>query len=497
MKLSYTYDNFGNISYIDENYLDGGNVSNEFRSEAHNRILLGYGRWYLWNPYGRLDRFEAKDYGYDTSAGANIYAVKTVAGVLRYSYNANGNMTERYIGADDGRGIDELQLTWNVQNRLHSALDVDNSVTTTYLYDPDGIRVKKSVGSEDHYYPNRYYEMHNGAKRKYYYMGDMLIAVRESPGEFTYIHADHLGSTVGTTKTSGSETFTYRAFGESRSGTSPSTDRQYTGQKQDDNQLMYYNARYYDKYLGAFISPDTMIPDPTDVASYNRYLYANGDPIKYSDPSGHQARSIYEGIVPLPIVDGGDDVTYYIVNEMNTNIASDVANGIRDSNAASLTFVSGGQIGPAAMNKAIALTAWAYMVGPNQDWDHKGHIRDNYGEYQTVYSVDEASGDIITIRLFLDVWSNAHFGYVGSDVGFTEEELLWGAGIAQFLDEARKGFINKDYINMIASGQHDKLDDPRDQASIRVGIDLWTEHPAELTREALVHEFFSTDENLH
>ena len=98
---------------------------------------------------------------------------------------------------------------------------------------------------------------------------------------------DHLGSTVGTTKTSGNETFTYRAFGDSRSGTSPTTERQYTGQKQDDNQLMYYNARYYDKYLGAFISPDTVIPDPTDIASYNRYAYANGNPIKYNDPTGY------------------------------------------------------------------------------------------------------------------------------------------------------------------------------------------------------------------
>ncbi len=174
-----------------------------------------------------------------------------------------------------------------MQNRLQSVLDVDNSVTTTYLYDPDGIRVKKSVGSEDHYYPNRYYEMHNGAKRKYYYMGDMLIAVRESPGEFTYIHADHLGSTVGTTKDKRQRDLHLPCVRRSRSGTSPTTERQYTGQKQDDNQLMYYKPGYYDKYLGAFISPDTIIPDPTDVASYNRYAYANGNPIKYSDPSGY------------------------------------------------------------------------------------------------------------------------------------------------------------------------------------------------------------------
>jgi hypothetical protein len=53
--------------------------------------------------------------------------------------------------------------------------------------------------------------------------------------------------------------------------------------------LLYYNARYYDPTMGHFISPDTLIPDPSDVFSYNRYLYALGNPLKYNDPSGHGA----------------------------------------------------------------------------------------------------------------------------------------------------------------------------------------------------------------
>ena len=50
---------------------------------------------------------------------------------------------------------------------------------------------------------------------------------------------------------------------------------------------MYYNARYYDPALGTFISPDSMVSGAGQVINYNRFLYARGNPKKYTDPSGH------------------------------------------------------------------------------------------------------------------------------------------------------------------------------------------------------------------
>lgn len=35
------------------------------------------------------------------------------------------------------------------------------------------------------------------------------------------------------------------------------------------------------------MSADTIVPDPTDPQSYNRYAYARNNPIKYFDPDGH------------------------------------------------------------------------------------------------------------------------------------------------------------------------------------------------------------------
>ncbi len=81
----------------------------------------------------------------------------------------------------------------------------------------------------------------------------------------------------------------YAAYGKRRGGTPANlpTDHQFTGQKQDGTGLIYMNARYYDPQLGVFISPDTIVPDPTTIYDYNRYAYARLNPMKFIDPSGH------------------------------------------------------------------------------------------------------------------------------------------------------------------------------------------------------------------
>ncbi|RIK26336.1 MAG: hypothetical protein DCC55_40030, partial [Chloroflexi bacterium] len=80
----------------------------------------------------------------------------------------------------------------------------------------------------------------------------------------------------------------YRGYGKYRLGGALPTDHRYTGQKLDiDTGLMYYGARYYDRHIGAFVSPDTLMPDPTNVWDYNRFGYARLNPMKYNDPTGH------------------------------------------------------------------------------------------------------------------------------------------------------------------------------------------------------------------
>jgi RHS repeat-associated protein len=67
------------------------------------------------------------------------------------------------------------------------------------------------------------------------------------------------------------------------------TDYTYTGQRVEMGFGLYdYNARFYSARLGRFVSADTMVPEPSNSQAFNRYGYANNNPIRYKDPSGHE-----------------------------------------------------------------------------------------------------------------------------------------------------------------------------------------------------------------
>jgi RHS repeat-associated protein len=104
-----------------------------------------------------------------------------------------------------------------------------------------------------------------------------------------YIHTDYLGSPVAETNTSGSllnARMYYQPFGE-QIGTKRD-EVSYTGHKYDTAlDLSYMQARYYDPVIGRFYSNDPVGWTPSNpVMSFNRYLYVNNNPYKYTDPNG-------------------------------------------------------------------------------------------------------------------------------------------------------------------------------------------------------------------
>ena len=107
-------------------------------------------------------------------------------------------------------------------------------------------------------------------------------------GVLTYLHNDHLGSSVLTTNATTNATQTYRAYSKVRTYSGPFHTRyQFTGKYVDDSVLNYMNARYFDRSIGMFISPDTIVPDTGATVSYNRCAYANLNPMMFIAPSGH------------------------------------------------------------------------------------------------------------------------------------------------------------------------------------------------------------------
>ena len=104
-----------------------------------------------------------------------------------------------------------------------------------------------------------------------------------------YFLVDHLGSTTLMVTTAGviMSTAYFLPYGGYRYPSTPPpselTDTGFTGHKHNDSVgLIYMNARYYVPYLNRFISADSIIPQPSNPQSYNRYSYALNNPMTHT-----------------------------------------------------------------------------------------------------------------------------------------------------------------------------------------------------------------------
>lgn len=109
-------------------------------------------------------------------------------------------------------------------------------------------------------------------------------------------------------------------FGDVRTDldTVDETDFGYTGQRDvSEIELIDYNARFYGPALGRMTQPDSIIPNPGNPQSLNRYSYTLNNPIRYTDPTGHYECEDVAGecqpppsIPPSPLPGSGDDADF-------------------------------------------------------------------------------------------------------------------------------------------------------------------------------------------
>jgi RHS repeat-associated protein len=186
-------------------------------------------------------------------------------------------------------------LAYDAENRL---TQVSNGVTASYtlrqtqgrLYDGDGVRVKAVVGATTSVYVGAYYEVTGGVVKKYYYAGGVRVA-ENNGGTLYFLLTDHLGSIATTTDANGNRVteLRYLPFGDTRYNPGGQiTTYRFTGQRWDPGTGLYwYNSRWYDPLIGRFIQADTIVPQPGNPQSLNRYAYVLNNPLRYTDPTGH------------------------------------------------------------------------------------------------------------------------------------------------------------------------------------------------------------------
>ncbi|MEO8275758.1 MAG: RHS repeat-associated core domain-containing protein [Thermoanaerobaculia bacterium] len=133
----------------------------------------------------------------------------------------------------------------------------------------------------------------------------------------THFHLDHLGTPRLVTNGADAKVayHVYLPFGEEMTAINQDTTRlKFTGHERDlgntstsADDLDYMHARFHSPLTGRFLSTDRVIALGSAMKgpqSWNRYAYAMGNPLRYTDPSGELPRSALAEIFSRYFGDG-------------------------------------------------------------------------------------------------------------------------------------------------------------------------------------------------
>ena len=150
----------------------------------------------------------------------------------------------------------------------------------------------------------------------------------------------------------------------------------FTGQEMDnDTGLVYYHFRYYDPSLGRFLTPDNLIPGGgDDPQEYNRYAYVNGNPVKYTDPTGHwkcckklmgAVRTALNPVLTAAnkVVEVANSVKDSVVNNNLLTHPAEVLNGFKDNTVSALKLIEIGITSAVEAISAGLITAGTMATG--------------------------------------------------------------------------------------------------------------------------------------
>ena len=279
---------------------DGNRLTNEFTyDEASNRISKETSVKGDISTLADVDLEEIKvaegTTTYTYNALNQLVTEDSPEGSIIYTYDANGNLVKQ-------TGSKTADYTYDKENHLTKAtIQQGSSVTVeAYTYDYAGNRLSKTINESDttFYVNDTSADLtmvaaetdEDGKETAYYTRGDELLSM-EKDGEVWYYLYDGHGSTRLLTNEAGriTDRYSYDAYGSllEKEGDTEN-EFLYAGEQYNANTGLYYlRARYMKPSTGTFISMDSYQGSIYDPVSLHKYLYANANPVMYTDPSGY------------------------------------------------------------------------------------------------------------------------------------------------------------------------------------------------------------------
>ncbi|MFE3198092.1 LamG-like jellyroll fold domain-containing protein [Embleya sp. NPDC059237] len=202
-------------------------------------------------------------------------------GAYTYEYTARGTLAKKTTVG----GSAFTSLTYDAFDRLTA----DGSSTYTY----DSLDRVLTTGGRTFAYSGTGNDLATDGADTYSRgaNGDLIGIRNGSTGQADLAVVDEHSDMVATFQASGttlSRSVTYSPYGQVLSSSGPRTSVGYqSGWTDAGSGKVNMAARWYDPSTGAFASRDGVTLDPSASTNANRYAYASGNPLMYTDPTGH------------------------------------------------------------------------------------------------------------------------------------------------------------------------------------------------------------------
>ena len=347
-RMTYEYDNMGNVKEIREN----GKLTTRYHYDGLSRLIRednkAFGKTYKYEYDDNGNRLFKREYAYTLCSmkdlineeeidvveylydGDKLIFVKDSMGITAMTYNAMGMPTQYGMNTSVVRDrITSMKSIITAYDARERVKYFNTSHSNELTYDGEGrissLKISKfsgeSVGEMKFLFDDkgRFGFIFNDVA--YTYRKDVfgnVIAILDENGSVVVRYSyDAWGKHVAY------DSYGYVISDEYHIGLlNPYRYRSYY---YVDDGMYWLNTRFYDSATGRFVSPDDLsYLDPDSVNGLNLYAYCANNPIAYSDPSGHVILSFLIGLGISTLLTWG--ISELVGNQIAGGISS-VASG--------------------------------------------------------------------------------------------------------------------------------------------------------------------------